>query len=177
MRGFLCLLLLTMPGLGLWSAAQAAEPSNIRIDFVHPERFTDFRIQDRDENASVPIFRNEISTYLSSVVAKRFPGKTLTLRFTDIDLAGRLGNRPGFNQVRFDRQFGWPIRLSFDYTFTDSKGIVVASGSKALLAQDYLYDYEYYAQSLKSSPVFYEKATLSKWVRGLEPSSSRLVGN
>ena len=92
-----------MPGLGLWSAAQAAEPSNIRIDFVHPERFTDFRIQDRDENASVPIFRNEISTYLSSVVAKRFPGKTLTLRFTDIDLAGRLGNRPGFHQVRFER--------------------------------------------------------------------------
>ena len=46
-----------------------------------------------------------------------------------------------------------------------------------LLAQDYLHDYEYYAQSLKASPVFYEKATLAKWVRGLEPSSSRLVGN
>src|ERR1700732_3747892 len=145
MRRFFCLLLLTMPGLGLWPA-QAAEPSNVRIDFVHPERFTDFRIQDRDENASVPIFGNEVSTYLSPVVAKRFPGKTLTLRFTDIDLAGRLGNRPGFNQVRFDRQFGSPIKLFFYYTFTDSKGIVVASGSKALLAQDYLYDYEYYAQ-------------------------------
>jgi hypothetical protein len=176
MRRFFCLLLLTMPGLGLWSAL-AAEPSNIRIDFVHPERFTDFRIQDRDENASVPIFRNEVSTYLSPVVAKRFPGKTLTLRFTDIDLAGRLGNRPRFNQVRFNRQFGSPIRLSFDYTFLDSRGSVVGAGSKTLLAQDYLHDYEYYAQSLKSSPVFYEKATLSKWVRGLEPSSSRLVGN
>jgi hypothetical protein len=174
MRRLYYLLLLLMLSLGL-STARAAESTNVRIDFVHPERFTDFRIQGRDENASVPIFRNEVSTYLSPVVAKRFPGETLTLRFTDIDLAGRLGNRPRFNQLRFNHQFGSPIRLSFDYTVTDSKGSVVAGGSKSLLAQDYLHDYDYYPQSLKRSPVFYEEATLSKWVHGLEPSGSKLA--
>jgi len=168
------LLLAAVLSQGL-SAAQATESSNVRIEFVHPERFTDFRIQDRDENASVPIFRSEVSTYLSPLVAKRFPGKTLTLRFTNIDLAGRLGNRPRFNQVRFNHQFGSPIRLSFDYTITDSKGNILEGGSKALLAQDYLHDYDYYPQSLKTSPVFYEKATLLKWVRRLEPSSSSLA--
>ena len=157
------------------SAAQATESSNVRIEFVHPERFTDFRIQDRDENASVPIFRSEVSNSLSPLVAKRFPGKTLTLRFTDIDLAGRLGNRPRFNQVRFNHQFGSPIRLSFDYTVTDSKGSVVEAGSKSLLAQDYLHDYVNYPQSLKSSTIFYEKATLLKWARGLELSNSTLA--
>ena len=72
MRKFFCLLLVPMFSLAL-SPAKAAEPSNVRINFVHPERFTDFRIQDRDENASAPIFRSQVSTYLSPWVAKRFP--------------------------------------------------------------------------------------------------------
>ncbi len=157
------------------STAQATEASNVRVEFVHPERFTDFRIQDRDENASVPIFRSAVSSYLSSLVAKRFPGETLTLRFTDIDLAGRLSNRPQANSIRFNHDWGPPIRLYFDYSVTDSKGTIVASGSKSLLAQEYLYHYDYYTPSMKSSPVFYEEVTLLKWVRSLEPSSSKLA--
>jgi hypothetical protein len=177
MRNFLCSLLVPIVSLGL-STANAADPGNVRVDFVHPERFTDFRIQGRDENASVPIFREAISHYLSPLVAKRFPGETLTLRFTDIDLAGRLGNRPRFSNVRFNHQWGPPIRLSFDYSVTDSKGTVAVGGSKSLLSQDYLWDYDlyrYYPESLKTSPVFYEEATLAKWVRGLEPSGAKLV--
>ena len=175
MRKFLNLLLVPMISLGLWTG-YAAEPSNVRINFVHPEYFTDFRIQDRDERASAPIFRDEVSSYLSSTVAKRFPGKTLTLTFTDIDLAGRLGNRPKVNQVRFNREVGpSPIRMSFNYAVTDSKGAVVAGGSKALLSQDYLFDYSWYPPSLKTSTLFFEEATLRKWVRGLELSSSRLA--
>jgi hypothetical protein len=174
MRKFLYSLLVPIVSLGL-STANATEPSNIRVEFVHPERFTDFRIQGRDENASVPIFRDEVSRYLSPLVAKRFPGETLTLRFTDIDLAGRLSDRPRFNNVRINPEWGQPIRLSFDYTVTDSKGTVVTGGSKALLGQDYLYNYDTYAPSLKTSPVFYEQAALAKWVRGLEPSRSRLA--
>src|SRR5271154_3130747 len=100
MRKFLYLLLVPMVSMG-FSTALAAGPSNVHINFVDPKHFTDFRIQDRDENASVPIFREEVSSYLSPIVAKRFPGKTLTLTFTDIDLAGRLGNQTKVNQIRF----------------------------------------------------------------------------
>ncbi|HEY2122357.1 MAG TPA: DUF3016 domain-containing protein [Chthoniobacterales bacterium] len=174
MRIFLRSLLASIVGLGL-STANAADPGNVRVDFVHPERFTDFRIQGRDENASVPIFRDEVSRYLSPLVDKRFPGEMLTLRFTDIDLAGRLSDRPRLNNVRINREWAQPIRLSFDYTVTDSKGTVVTGGSKALLGQDYLYNYDTYAPSLKRSPVFYEQAALAKWVRGLEPSHARLA--
>jgi hypothetical protein len=174
MRKFFYLLLLTILSFRL-SAAVAAEPSNVRVEFVHPEHFTDFRIEGRDEVASAPIFRDEVSSHLSSVVSKRFPGQTLVLRFTDIDLGGRLGNRPGFNDVRFDRQLGPPIRLSFDYSLLNWKGNVVAGGSKSLLEQDYLQPYINYPQSLKSSPVFYEVASLTSWVRGLESSSARIA--
>ena len=100
--------------LGL-STAHAAQPSNVRIDFVHPERFSDFSIQGRQEITSAPIFRDNISAYLSPYVARRFPGATLTLRFTDIDLAGRLEpwRIRKFNDVRFDRNMGANRRCVF----------------------------------------------------------------
>jgi hypothetical protein len=175
-KKFIYSLLALIVSLGL-STGRAEETSNVRVEFVHPENFSDFRIQDRTERASAPIFQKEVSNYLSAIVSKRFPGKTLTLTFTDIDLGGRLSNRPRFNDVRFNHEWGPPIRLSFQYVVTDSKGTVVAGGAKSLLEQDYLYQYINYPQSLKSSPVFYEKATLAKWVRGLEPSSARLARN
>jgi hypothetical protein len=174
MRNFFYLLLLPIVSSG-FSAAHAAEPGNVRVEFVHPEHFTDLRIQDRDERASVPIFRSEVSSYLSAIMSKRFPGKVLTLRFTDIDLAGRLGNRPNLNNIRFNHQWGPPSRMTFDYTVTDLEGSVVAGGSKSLLEQDYLHHYINYPDSLKSSPVFYDEATLATWVRGLEPSSPRMA--
>jgi hypothetical protein len=123
-------LLLPLLGLGTW-AALANEPSNVRIEFVHPERFSDFGIQGRQEIQSVPIFRDDVSAYLSPSVARLFPGATLTLRFTDVDLAGRLEPRRirRFTNVRFDRDMGAsPLRLYFDYTLTDSKGRILASG-------------------------------------------------
>jgi DUF3016 family protein len=167
-------LLLTIVSCG-FSAAEAAEASNVRVEFTHPEYFTDFRIEGRNETASVPIFRDAVSSQLSPVVSKRFPGQTLVLRFTDIDLGGRLGNRPRSSDVRFYHQLGPPIRLSFDYSFLDSKGNLVAGGSKSLLEQDYLRDYVNLPQSLKSSPVFYDVASLTKWVRGLESSNARVA--
>jgi Protein of unknown function (DUF3016) len=175
MRKFSYLLLLPILSLG-FSAAVAAEPSNVRVDFVHPEHFTDFRIEGRDELASVPIFRDAVTSELSTEVSKRFPGQILVLRFKDIDLGGRLGNRPRFSNLRFNRQLvGPPIRLSFDYSFLNSKGKVVSSSSKSLLVQDYLQPYVNYPQSLKSSPVFYEVASLTKWIRGLESSNARVA--
>ena len=178
MKRFLYSLLLPIVSLGL-STAHAAQPSNVRIEFVHPERFTDFRIQGRDEVASVPIFRDTISAYISRLVAKRFPGETLTLRFTDIDLAGRLEpwRIRRFNDVRFDRDFQSPLRLYFDYTLTDSKGTVLAGGPQTILDQDYLHRYIDYPISLTYSPLFYEKVNLSNWVRRLTPTSPGLARN
>src|ERR1700730_18957529 len=82
-------LLLPLLSLGLM-ASLSAEPGNVRINFVQPEKFSDFRIKGRQENVSADIFRDQVSSYLSAAVAKRFPGDTLNLTFTDIDLAGRI---------------------------------------------------------------------------------------
>jgi Protein of unknown function (DUF3016) len=178
MKNLFYWLLLPMVSLGL-SIAHAAEPGNVRIEFVHPERFTDFKIQGQNEISSVPIFRDEISAYLSPLVAKRFPGKTLTLRFTDIDLAGRLEpwRIRKFDNVRFDRDLQSPLRLYFDYTLTDSKGTVLAGSKQSILDQDYLHRYINYPNSLKVETLFYEKVSLANWVRKLPPSGSALARN
>jgi hypothetical protein len=153
-------------------AGFAIEPSNVRIEFVHPERFSDFRIQGRQQIQSASIFRDRVSAYLSPNVARRFPGSTLTLRFTDIDLAGRLEPRPirKFTNVRFDRNVASPLRLFFDYTLIDSSGKVLTSGSKSLVVGDYLYRYAYYPNIEQTQTLFYEKVTLDRWLEYLGPS-------
>jgi Protein of unknown function (DUF3016) len=176
MRKLFHLLLASMVGFGL-STARAAETSNVGIDFVHPERFTDFRIQGRQEIESAQIFRDQISSYLSPFVARRFPDATLSLRFSDIDLAGRLEpwRIRKFNDVRFDFD-GSPLRLYFEYTLTDSKGRGLASGSKGLAESYYLNRYIGYPSSEKVSILFYEKVTLSRWLSSLTLSGSHFTG-
>ena len=171
---------LVLPLLGMGTCAALANgPSNVRIEFVHPERFSDFSIQGRQEIQSVPIFRDDVSAYLSPSVARRFPGATLSLRFTDIDLAGRLEpwRIRKFTNVRFDRDMGAsPVRLYFDYTLTDSKGRIFASGSKALVDGDYIHRYIYYPNSEQWATLFYEKVTLKRWLDYLTPSGSTVAG-
>jgi hypothetical protein len=159
------------------STAQAAEPSNVEIGYDRPIRFTDFRIQGRNEIDSAKIFRDQISPSLSGTIAERFPGAKLSLRFTDINLAGHPSSRiRNFNNVRFDREGASPLRLEFQYTLTDSKGRVLAAGTKSLVDADYLRRYINYPNSDKVTTLFYEKTTLTRWLDDLTPSGSSFAG-
>jgi hypothetical protein len=62
--------------------ALSAQPSNVTIQYVSPEKFTDFRIYGRDAQWSASYFVSQISDYLSPVLNRRFPNAKLTLRFT-----------------------------------------------------------------------------------------------
>jgi hypothetical protein len=172
MKQLRCYLLLPILALGL-TAILSAEPSNVRINFVQPGRFSDFRIQGRQETASAAIFRDEVSTYLSPLVARRFPGCTLSLKFTDIDLAGRIATSHPlkFNNLRIDRNVASPLRLYFDYKLSDSQGKTLTGGAKSLVDPDYLYRYSYYPNEVRNQILFYEKATLYRWFRTVTPSA------
>jgi hypothetical protein len=164
-------LVLPMLSLGL-ATVFSAEPGNVRISFDHPRRFSDFRIQGRQEIDSAAIFRDEVSSYLSPLVAKRFPGSTLSLRFTDIDLAGRIDpyRIRRLNNVRIDRNIASPLRLYFSYTLANSRGEILASGSESLADPEYLYRYTYYPNQTRSDTLFYEKATLNRWLARKNPA-------
>jgi Protein of unknown function (DUF3016) len=177
MKTFSYSLLVAIVSLAL-SSVRGAELSNVQIHFIRPERFTDFRIQGRSETESTKIFRDQVTPSLTGLVAKHFPGATLSLTFTDINLAGRYepSRIRNFNNVRFDREGASPLRLEFQYVLTDSKGRVLTAGSKSLVESDYLRRYINYPNSDKVSTLFYEKTTLTRWIADLTPSGSSLAG-
>jgi len=176
MKKFLCSLVLPILGLCL-ATAFSAEAGNVHISFDHPRRFSDFRIQGRQEIESAGIFRDEVSGYLSPLVAKRFPGSTLSLSFTDIDLAGRIDpyRIRRLNNVRIDRNIASPLRLYFSYTLANSRGKILASGSKSLVDPEYLYRCTYYPNQTRSDTLFYEKATLNRWLGTVVATSANIT--
>src|SRR4030088_926757 len=104
------------PLFGMLAAVSAfcstltASASNVVMTFVHPERFTDFRVQDRNEWDSAAWFTRNMTEALAATVAQQAPGCTLAFRFTDIDLGGRY-RRNLSNHVRFYDNGREPIRL------------------------------------------------------------------
>jgi hypothetical protein len=154
------------------SSAIAVERGNVRIDFVQPQRFTDFRIQGWDEIGSAPIFANKISNYLAPIVARRFPGATLSLRFTDIRLAGRLEpwRGPQVYDKRFAVNMRYPMWLYFDYSLVDSRGHVLSQGSKRITEVDYIQRYVIFNYGTRST-LFYEEMVLRDWVNRLQATS------
>jgi hypothetical protein len=144
----------------------AAQPGDVTIQYVQPQRFTDFRIYGRDYQWSASYFASQINGDLKLLLKRRFPGSNLTLRFTDIDLAGSTGPRTGHN-VRVSRGDIAPARMSFDFLLQDSKGRTLANGSTRLTDSS---RQSSFAHPRSSQPLYYEKRMLEKWLKSLRPA-------
>jgi Protein of unknown function (DUF3016) len=182
MKEFACLLA-TILSL-VWSApASPVAPPNLRLNYIHPERFTDFRLQGRSESESVRIFSDSISPALSRELGRRLPGARLSLTFTDVDLAGRYEpwRGPRFFNIRIYRD-STPLRLDFQYALTGARGTVVASGAARVYEAYYQY-YDYNVGSragLNSNPACYETQALQHWldqlIRHAPPQRRTMTG-
>jgi hypothetical protein len=111
------------------NASAATQPGDVTIQYVQPQNFTDFKIYGRDYQWSASFFASQISADLKPLLKWRFPGSKLTLRFTDIDLAGSTGLSRSGRNVRVSRNDIAPARMSFDFLLQDSTGRTLASGS------------------------------------------------
>ena len=150
--------------VGAASSALAPSSSNVVMTFVHPERFTDFRVQDRNEWDSAKWFTRNLTEALAPTVAQQAPGCTLAFRFTDIDLGGRYRGDHS-NHVRFYNNGREPIRLYFVYTLTDPRGRVIASGSDSATDALYLGKYTSEPVKLPFEEFYFEKKTLISWIK------------
>ena len=130
----------------------------VTVQYVRPENFTDFRLQGRNVQSSRSIFTQEVTRTLEPVMRRRFPGDHLTLRFTNVDLAGR--GTAGGRSVRVVRT-RTPARLWFDYLLRDKSGHSVASGSQVLVDTSS-------ASSLNSTgSLSHESRMLQRWLQRL----------
>jgi hypothetical protein len=130
----------------------------VTVQYVRPENFTDFRLQGRDVRSSTSLFTREVTQALEPVMRRRFPGDRLTLRFTNIDLAGR--GSAGARSVRVVRT-RTPARLWFDYLLRDTSGRSVTSGSQVLV------DTSSVSRLSSSASLSPESRMLQRWLQRL----------
>lgn len=159
----ICSIVMLFGGAGCTTeGGRGAAPSVVTVQYVNPGSFTDFSVQGRDVQYSTSVFTQEVTRTLEPVMGSRFPGSLLTLRFTDIDLAGRRSSA-GASSVRIVRN-RTPARLSFDYLLRDKSGRTAASGSQRLV------DNPRRTQSgnpSRSGPLFNENRMLQRWLQSL----------
>jgi hypothetical protein len=149
--------------------ALSAQPNSVTIQYVTPEKFSDFRIYGRDAQWSASYFASQVSDYLRPALNRRFPGAKLTLRFTDIDLAGRYSNSSGGGRnVRVTRSAIAPARMSFVFLLQDSSGRTLASGSTRIT--DTSNPSSLANRQRSGSALYYEKQMLEKWLRSVKTS-------
>jgi hypothetical protein len=133
----------------------------VTVQYVNPATFRDFSVQGRGSQYSSTVFTQEVTSTLTPVMGRRFPGDLLTLRFTDIDLAGRRTSVGG-SSVRVVRN-RTPARLSFDYVIRDKSGRIVANGSERLLDTGQ----RAAANAGRSGSLSTENRMLQRWLQSL----------
>ena len=134
-------------------------PAVVTVDFVDPGRFADFRINNRDFQHSSTVFTRDVTNALRPVMARRFPGHTLNLRYTNIDLAGRRTSGPQGLRVVSASTPPW---LAFDYVLHNPSGRTIASGSQKLVASSPASSSE-----SRARPVQIEADMMQRWLRTL----------
>ncbi|MCU0754474.1 MAG: DUF3016 domain-containing protein [Xanthomonadales bacterium] len=157
MSAFLRMLLLTF---ALPTVAAAAGP--VSVEFPGAEHYTDVR----DRWARVAPERNlnlkELRRHVEKAAQRRLPaGETLSLRFTDIDLAGDYNTPltgPG-QDIRVVTDL-YPPRLRFDWERRGADGALLAQGSESLRDFGFLiHSHRRYLGRLE-----YEKRLIDEWL-------------
>jgi hypothetical protein len=143
------------------ASATPSAPAVVTIDFVQPERFTDFRINGRDFQHSSTVFTRDVTSALRPVMARRFPGHTLNLRYSNIDLASRRTSGPRGLTVVPGSLAPW---LAFDYVLVNPSGRTIAKGSQRLV------DSAPPSSQDRSRPVQIEANMMQRWLRTLTVS-------
>lgn len=158
----ICAIVMLFGGAGCTTeSGGGAAPSVVTVRYVNPGSFTDFSVQGRDVGYSTSVFTREVTRTLVPVMASRFPNLTLTLRFTDIDLAGRRSS--GASSVRIVRN-RTPARLSFLYVLQDKSGRTTASGSQRLVDNG---SRTQTSNPSRSGPLATENRMLQRWLMRL----------
>ena len=141
--------------------------ATVEVQYVQPAKFTDFNIYGRGSQWSGSYFATQISDDLRPSLERKVPDGKLTLRFTDIDLAGHYPSRGG-SSVRVVRGAIRPARMSFAFALQDGSGRTLASGSTRITDTSSPSSLAHHPK--RSQALYYEKRMLERWFRSLKIS-------
>jgi hypothetical protein len=142
-----------------WAGCQsnAGARGTVVVKYDHPEKFTDFKSERSAPTSQV--YLDGLRRHLEIWAGQSVPvGQTLTLTFTDIDMAGELRTANGETRII---KPSYPLRMKFTWVITDAAGAVVKEGSENLMndftTKQIGYD--------PSDPLYHEKAQMDEWIR------------
>jgi class 3 adenylate cyclase len=159
-------LLLGLSAGALRSADQAAAPATrVTVVFDHPEKFTDLKAGDSDEDneRGARDFLPQLKEHLEGEAGRLLgPGQKLTVTFTDIDLAGAYEpwRGPQFSDVRIIKDI-YPPRLVLTFVLTGADGKVLKQGPRQLSDMAFLLRI---TRAFRDDPLRYEKELLDDWL-------------
>lgn len=152
----------------LVAAAHASDlPPAVVIEWSNPDKFRDVRVSSYSREASLETMRPEFERALRGLVETRLPeGSTLTLRFTEVDLAGEFEpwRGPDFQDIRIVRSPYYPA-LAFEFSAKTPDGAVLRAGEASL--RDLAFQSR--VRMPQEDNLFYEKEMLRDWFRSEFP--------
>jgi len=158
MKKLLALTLIATLGLA-WAGCQSqpAKPQGkVIVTYVHPEGFTDMR--STFNGPTDAYYLDDFREYVETWAGRRLrEGLTLTLTFTDIDMAGEINPRP--QNARVISSF-YPLRIKFSWVVTDASGKVLKEAKEELVnvfpGDQTGFD--------RNDPLFHEKDAMDEWI-------------
>jgi DUF3016 family protein len=151
---------------GCFAVWPANAKANVRVDYVHPENFTDVSFRSMTPQAAQDRLERELTHTIEAAAAQYLGVYELDVQIVDVAMAGREAfEKPGFNSdLRIRHEMGKPPKISVKYEIKDPRGHIVAQGARALSNLNYQWDYpdSYYLDTL-----YPEKQLLRDWIRGL----------
>lgn len=163
-KRFLCCLIAAtvLSSFGLAQTTTETQPARATVVFDHPENYTDIK----DTTTGTEKGRDHYLALLRKVVEEEADrllpaGQSLTMTFTDIDLAGDyLPSMPTGADVRVIKDIYIP-RMKFSYAVADETGAVVKEGRENLSDTGFMLAYHID----RNDELVYDKAMLRDWLR------------
>jgi len=147
----------------IWSTDVKA---NVRVEYVHPENFTDVSFRSMTHGAAEERLERELTKTIEAASAQYLSKYQLDVQIVDVAMAGREAfEKPGLNSdLRIRHELGKPPRISVQYQVKDPRGHILARGAWVLTNLNYQWGY---ADSDQLDTLYPEKQLLRDWIRGL----------
>lgn len=160
---FLSLALLGLAPAMALAAAETRTIARAEVLFFEPQKFTDVKdsyMGDSDRTTYLDQIRDHLLEQAKYYVPE---GHTLSVTFTDIDMAGDFEpwRGPRWDDVRIVKDI-YPPRMNLTFRLTDAAGNVVKEGKRELRDLAFMMKI---TMAFRDDPVRHEKALLDDWLR------------
>lgn len=145
--------------------APAAQSAEVKVEWVKPTKFTDVKPSNESRKRFRERTLKELTTYLTELGEQLPAQQTLSIKVTNLDLAGQVWPRNfvGFGtsggDIRVIRRVDIP-RMTFAYTLTENGNVIAHSDEVKLKDMGFM---DSTIRTSQREPLVYEKAMLEHW--------------